>query len=333
MKRISQEEIAKKMGISRTTVSKALNGDANISILTQEKVKKTAAELGYVVNNIGRSLVSKKTMTIGLIIPKIAHSFYSRLLEGVYKTADKSGYDIIPMVSFEDDIRERKMIRNLLSINVDGIILDISEKTKSLDVLDVISKNRIPLIFLDRALAGHGFSQIAINDYEVTREAVLYAVKQGYESLSFFGGQPDLSSGMDRLEGFKKALYESNIKIKQDWIRLGGYSKEFGYRNFMDLYNNGMLPKLIFCVSDEVAFGIYEAVNQLKLNIPRDIAVVGFGDLEISRYLTPPLTTISMPVEELAQASVDLLISEIEDIDKERTIIKLDGKLIIRASM
>lgn len=333
MSRVSQSEIAKKLGISRTTVTKALNDDPLISNLTKTKVKATANELGYIANNIGRSLANKRTMTIGLVIPKIAHSFYSSMLESIYNAAYQRGYDIVPMVSFEDDKRESKMIKNLLAMSVDGIILDISVKTKSWEAFDIIVKNNIPLIFLDRALEGHKFSQINTNDSAVTYEIINYAINKGYNKFGFLGGKPNLSSGMDRLKGFKRALRDNNIPIVEEWIRTGGYSKDFGYQHLMEMNMNSSLPELVFCVSDEVAIGVYKAMEELKKEIPKDLAVIGFGDLEIARYLTPSLTTVSMPVKEMADAAIDVLLSEIEDRKKKTTMVKIKGSMVIRNSI
>ncbi len=333
MRRVSQAEIAEKLDISRTTVTKALNDDPNISDRTKEKVKGAAQELGYIVNNIGRSLVNNRTMTIGLIVPKIAHSFYSTLLEGIYNAANMRGYDIIPMVSFEDCEREEKMIRKMLAMHVDGIVMGISETTTSLDSFQIVEKNNIPLVFLDRALPYHHFSEITTNDFEITYNAIEFTIQKGYKNFGFLGGQPHLSSGVNREMGYRKALKDHNLSIDENQIITGGYSKQFGYENLIELHKLNSLPELLFCATDEVALGVYKAAKKLGIKIPDDVAVIGFGDLEIARYLNPPLTTISMPIDKLAEEAIATLVAEIENPNREKTVNKLEGSLIVRKSI
>ena len=332
MSTTNQAKIAAHLNISRTTVTKALNNHPQISDKTIERVQKAADELGYIMNNMGRNLVKNQTFTIGLIVPKIAHSFYSTVFETIYNHGNKKGYEIIPMVSFENSKREIAMIKNLLAMKVDGLILDITENTNNKKIFDLIKEHDVPLVLFDRSLPNLGFSKVMVDDFAVTKKAVIMAINKGYKKFGYIGGSLNISTGINRINGFKNGLQESGIIIEENKISTGGYSKQFGYESTKSLRRNGHLPEILFCASDEIAFGVYEAADELDLNIPNDLAVVGFGDLEISKYLTPPLSTISMPIDRMSYNSIKILVREIESSNKKITSKELKAKIIVRLS-
>jgi LacI family transcriptional regulator len=333
MSQVTQKDIANALNLSRVTVTKALKDHPDIAFETKLKIKEKARELGYYPDHIARSLSTRRTNIIGVIIPKIAHSFFASSVEHIYKAASSQGFDIIPMISFEDYEVEKRHIESLLSFRVDGLIVDISENITDGQMYEAVQKRGIPLVFFDRALNNPGFNRVVVNDREASFKAVEFAIKQGYKNIAHFAGYHNISIGQDRYLGFCDALRYYGITKKDCWVIEGGFTNESGYCGFKKLLKTGKLPELLFAVNDSVATGIYDAAKEHGIKIPDQLGVIGFGDLEHSQLLDPPLTSVHMPIEQLAKKSVELLVDQIlgreSQIPKE---IVLQAELKVRNS-
>lgn len=190
MARVSQKDIATALNVSRVTVTKALKGHPDIAQSTRERIKEKAAELGYIPDMIGRSLSSGKTRTIGVILPKIAHSFFAYAVEKFYQYANERDYNIIPMVSFEDSAREKKNIDTLLAMRVDGIIIDtvgIKDKTT---YYKLIHRSNTKILFFDRAPIDHKVGAVVSNDRDSAYRLTKLLLDKGYTDICHFGGPP-----------------------------------------------------------------------------------------------------------------------------------------------
>lgn len=310
-KNIKLEDIAKKLKVTKVTVSKALRNHPDISDSTIELVKKTAAKMGYVPNLIARNLSSNKTNTIGVVVPKVAHYFFGLIVEALYNEAFEKGYELILTVSQEDTERERKHIETLLSMNVDGLIIAITKETTNYEIFDTVKRRGVPLIFIDRIPELKDVNKVVVSDREGTFNVIEHAIKLGYKKIAHFSSYTKINIGKERLAGFRKAMKKYNLQVKPEWIVKGGMREKFGYEAFMTLYKQKKLPELIFTETYPVALGIYEAVQELKLKIPKDIDVICFGNAEVQKYLFPPLSCVNQPTEEIAKQAIDLLIENI----------------------
>jgi LacI family transcriptional regulator len=332
---ITLDDIAKKLSVSRVTVSKALRGHSDISIETTKRVLKTAKELGYSPNIIARSLSSRRSNMIGIVVPKIAHYFFSRVIEGVYDTAYENRYETILTVSQENSEREWKHLQTLVSMRVDGIIISISQETQDLKRFKWIRKMGIPLVFVDRRPEAplSGFSTVANNDRDGAFQAVEHAIKIGYRKIGFIGGNIHINIGRNRFQGFEDALNEYRISINKDWIIHGGFGKEDGYNGLKHFYQNKSFPEFIFAATYPVALGIYEAAKELGIRIPEDIDIICFGDSDVARFLSPPLSAVRQPARELGVRAVQILLENINDhkVTKEYHVI-LPTELVIRGT-
>ncbi|MBE91200.1 MAG: LacI family transcriptional regulator [Rhodospirillaceae bacterium] len=310
---VTQKDIADALGISRVTVTKALKDHPDIAEGTIKRIKDMAKELGYYPNFIASSLSSKRSNLIGAIFPKINHSFFSNAIESVYKAATERGFEILPMISFEDASREIRMVATLLSMRVAGIIVAISQGTKSNEIYKNAKKLGVPVVFLDRTLKDESFSSVTINDYKAAYDVIEYAISIGYKKIAYLAGYSHINIGIDRCNGFKAALEGNGISINPAWIIEGGFTPEFGYEGLKKLSNASEMPELIFAVNDSVAHGIYKAADELSIKIPDDLGVIGCGDIEHSQLLSPPLTSVHMPIESMACKAVEVLIDEINN--------------------
>jgi LacI family transcriptional regulator, galactose operon repressor len=320
---VTLDDIAKKLKISRVTVSKALRGHSDISEETAGRVRRLAKELGYSPNYMARNLSARRSNMLGLVVPKIAHFFFGSMIEAVYNTAFENNYETILTVSQENAERERKHLETLISMRVDGIIISISQETKNVDIFKWVKKMGVPLLFVDRMPepAMPGFSSVLINDRGGTFNAVEHAIVLGYRKLGFIGGgNQAVNIGKNRLMGFEDALKKHNIPIRQEWIVPGGFGKSDGYEGFMKLYNTGDMPEFIFAVTYPVALGVYEAVRELRLKIPDDIDIMCFGDSDMNHLLSPSLSCVNQPTRELGTTAVHTIFDIIKGPEKSKEL-------------
>ena len=332
--KINQQYIADLLKISRVTVTKALQEHPDIAKSTIKKVKEAADELGYIPNIVGRSLSTKKTNTIGLIVPKINHSFFSTIIEEMYTKAKTLGYQIILMVSFENEESELNNVKSLLSMNVDGIIIDsvsTSAKDKS---YELILKHKKPLIYIDRKPRSIKKAEsIVFDDFNLSYKLTNRLIDKGYKDIMYITGSEEINICYDRLSGFKSAMNDASLNVPKKWFLKAGLDKKTSYKVFQEhLENNSILPQVIICVNDSVALGVYEACEKHQIKIPDDISIVGFGHLNISNLVQPPLSTVKLDLQKASFVAVEKLVAMINDQPYEKNNI-IGGEIIFRESV
>ena len=309
---VTLDDIAKKLKVSKVTVSKALRGHPDISKQTATLVKKVAADLGYTPNYMARNLSSKSTHTIGVVIPKIAHFFFSSLIEAIYNTAFHSDYGIILTVSQENEQREQKHLESLLAMKVDGIIISISENTRDKSIFEKIIRMQVPLVFVDRVMDIPGASTIVVDDNGGAFQATEAAIKKGYTKIAHIAGYREVNIGENRYLGFESAMKKYDIPLNPDWLIFGGFGEDDGYKGFMQIYEKGELPEFILAVTYPVALGIYAAVEQVGLRIPQDIDIICFGNSGINKFIKPSMSYVDQNTDILGKTAVDLILNHIK---------------------
>lgn len=310
---ITLNDIAKELGVTKVTVSKALRNHPDISLNTKNLVKKTAENLGYVPNFVARNLSAKHSNTIGLVVPKIAHHFFSLAIEEIYESAFENNYEIIMTVSQESVENEKKHIQTLMSMRVDGLLVSVSEKTKDHKIFDMVKDRGVPLVFFDRVLPDIGFSCVTCDDEQGSYEAVNHLVNSGFKKIGHLAGYRHTNIGQNRLKGFLKAANENNIKIPESWIIEGGFDEAAGYKGFKRLMKGEERPEVIFTVTYPVALGMILAAEDMGLLVPEDVQVISFGGSTYNHYINPSLTYIEQPVEEISRQAFELLLDEIKN--------------------
>ncbi|MEG8947310.1 LacI family DNA-binding transcriptional regulator [Rosettibacter firmus] len=333
MRNTTITDIAKKLGISASTVSRALNNHPDISLETKEKVKKIAKELNYKPNPIAQSLKSNRTTTIGVIVPEIKHDFFSSAISGIEQVAYNSGYTIILCQSNESFEREVVNTNLLLHHRVAGLIVSISQNTKKGDHFNDVLEKGVPLVFFDRTCEDVDTYKVVIDDMKSAYNAVTYLIKKGYKKIAHFAGPIGLDICKKRMEGYVNALKENGISVNNELIRYGGLHEQDGYDSMNYLLEKKIIPDAIFAVNDPVAIGAFQRIKEANLKIPDDVAIVGFSNNKITSLVDPPLTTVNQPSFEMGKKAAEILINLIENknvVDTKEIVLNAD--LIIRRS-
>jgi LacI family transcriptional regulator len=312
---VTLDDIAGQMNVSKVTVSKALRGHPDISYETTKKIRALARELGYLPNYMARNLSSKHTRTIGVVVPKIAHFFFSSVIEAIYDVAFQNNYEIILTVSQENEERELKHIQTLLSMRVDAIIISVSQQTKNYAIFQRVKEMGIPITFMDRIVNLEGFNSVVADDYMGAFLATEQAIKAGYKKIGHLGGFAHTNIGTERYRGFEAALKQYGIPLRPEWIVRGGFSEEDGYNGFLSLYETKNIPEFLFAVTYPVALGIYQAAGEVGMKIPNDVDIISFGKSRLNQFLSPPMTYIEQPTTELGKKAFELTLESIQQKD------------------
>lgn len=318
LKKITLKEIADKVGVSKVTVSKALRDHPDISASTTKLIKDIAVQMGYIPNIAARNLSANKTKTIGLIVPKIAHSFFPTVIEIVYEYAFNHGYEVILTSSQENKELEQRHIVTMLSMKVDGILISVSKDTSDKRIFDIVDQHGVKLIQYDRTIDSK-HSSVIFDDTDGCQDAINQAIKIGYKKFAFVGGNHKSHIGKSRLVATKKSLKKHGLFFDNKFVFPGGFTEEDGYMAILNFHKNNNMPDIIFAVTYPVALGILKGANELGLSIPHDIDMVSFGDSDYNSFITPKISSIYQNVKEMARYSVAKLIEEIESPDVANT--------------
>lgn len=332
-KTIKLSDIAEQLNVSTVTVSKALRGHPDISPKTTKLIRETAEKIGYTPNFMARNLSSRKSNTIGVIVPKIAHFFFGAIIEKIYDIALQNNYEIILTVSQENEERERRHIQTLLSMRVDGIIISISQETKDYSIFETVKERDVPIVFIDRIPKIPDIDTVAVDDKKGAFLAIEHAIKLGYTKIGHFAGYSGINIGYQRYLGFEEAMKKYNIPINPDWVCHGGFGEQSGYDAFMKLYHENNLPDVIFTVTYPVALGIYMAASEVNMRIPEDIDVICFGNAKVQKFLSPPLSCVDQPTDSIAEKAMNILFDRINNPDdKSKHSVEIPTELVLRGT-
>ena len=327
-------DIAKKLKISASTVSRALNNHPDIKKETKDQVKKLAEKLNYSPNPIARSLKTKRTNVIGVIVPEIKHDFFSSAISGIEEVAYHSGYIILVCQSNESYEREIINTNALMHQRVAGLIVSISQNTKNGNHFKESIDRGIPLVFFDRACNDISTNKVIIDDARSAFIAVTHLIERGHKKIAHFSGPKTLEICIQRLKGYKNALKKANIPLSDKLICYGDLHEDNGYASMDTLLKQNIIPDAIFAVNDPVAIGAFQRIKEAGLKIPEDIAIVGFSNNRITSLIDPPLTTVNQPSFDMGKKAAEILIEMIEkeNNDNQRKTVVLDAELIVRGS-
>jgi LacI family transcriptional regulator len=327
-KNVRLVDIAEKLDLTKVSVSKALRDHPDISIETRKKVKKVAREMGYRPNLLARSLTSRKSQTIGVIIPKMASYFFAPVIEGIYNSANQSNYDVILGISLENEKLEKKHIESMLNMRVDGLLVSITEQTKDPKRFDIVRDMGIDLVFFDRGFLNMGFSYIKVEDRKSAKKGVKYLIDKGYKNIAHLAGYESVEIGKERKAGYLEALEESTLEMGNSLIIEGGYSEKSGYDGFEKLLNQHGKPDAVFAVTYPVALGALEYMNDHGMN-PKDIPILAFGGSEFNKHLVSPFICIEQPTYQLGKRAFSQIEKEMNSENRlNPKVIELAAELI-----
>lgn len=334
---VTLKDIAKMLGVSVPTVSRALKDYPDISKETKQKVLNLVKELNYTPNQFALSLRKNKSFTIGVLIPEIVHHFFSTVISGIMEVADEKGYSVMLFQSNESLERESREAKVMLNGRVDGLLISLSNETQNLDHLSDFEKNDVPIIYFDKVLAEVKGSKVVVDDFKGGYDATRHLIDQGNTNIAYIRGPLKPLNSIQRFNGFRQALQDAGLPYNADFIRVcKKVSQEEGYEFTIDLLNQKTLPDGIFAATDNVAIGVMQAIKEKGLKIPDDIAVVGFSDWRMAAAVEPPLTSVRQPGFDMGVLAAQTLFDQIDKIENGKTVIHmtqtLDTELIIRKS-
>lgn len=332
---VTIKDIAQKLGISPSTVSRALKDHIEISQKTKDAVKRIAEEMNYQPNSLALSLRYSKSNTIGVIIPEIVHFFFSTVISGIEDIAQSRGYNVIITQSNESLEREMANIQTLFNNRVDGVLMSISKETSDDEHLEALKQKGLPIVFFDRAPETMDCSRVTVDDFLGGYQATEHLIQQGYKKIAHLAGPTYLRLTEDRLNGYKKALEDNDIKFEESLIIRGAASsEELSFEATVDLIKSKN-PDALFATNDIAALGVIKAAKALGRGVPHDFGVVGFSNWQFTSLAQPSISTIEQPGFEMGQLATELLIKQL-DADEDETTktesIKLPTKLIARDS-
>ncbi len=308
---ITIDDIAKLLGVSKSTVSRALKNHPDISTKTITAVQELAKSLNYVPNFIASSLRSGKSRLIGLMIPQISYFFFPSVIKAIEMTIHRKGYNLMIMNSDDSYEREVENIEVLISNNVEGILASVARTTTNYDHFQRIKKMGIPMVFFDRVIEDFDADKVLVDDFEGSYRAVKHLIDLGKKRIAIFIGNRNLLISKNRLLGYKKALFEYKI-MEDESLILSCESPEASELAMDELIHSGKLPDSIFAISDLTLSGIMKSLVKNKIKIPEQIAVIGFSEEPLSSMYNPSLSRIKPMGFEMGNIAADLLIERIE---------------------
>jgi len=334
---VTIKDLAKELGISPSTVSRALKDHPDISRATKKAVHELAEKLNYQPNIVALSLRSRKTRTLGVVIPEVVHFFFSTVIAGIEQEAQSAGYSVILTQSAENLDKERSSLRTLFNSRVDGFLISISRNTTQFDHIDSILEKNLPVVFFDRHFPKGNVHEVLVDDRQGAQQAVQHLIDQGCKRIAHICSAPNLEISRQRLLGYKDVLEGAGIKVDPSYIiECSEGSVEAGRAAMQELLKNKNTPDGIFANNDVLAFGASHAIKQKGLKIPKDIAVIGFSNWLYSEMMDPALSSVDQPGLEMGRQAARLLIRQIErDEDAPRLApetITLPTRVVIRAS-
>lgn len=324
------KDIAKKAGVSISTVSYALNNSSKISQKTKEKIWKIANELNYKPNTFARSLKGKKRNLIGLVVHEIRGPYYPELVRGIQDMIDMYGYNLIIFCELES--KEATSVDFLSNKIVDGALLLSSHINKK--HIEILSKKDIPLVLMDRKIKMPKVSSVIINNHKGGKLVARHLYELGHKRIGYMHGSLDSMENKSRFDGFRTELKKNGISIRRKDILRGNFTEEGGYKAMKKyLEENGSdIATAFFCANDEMAIGAISAIKEKGLSIPQDISIVGFDNILFSTYTTHKLTTVKNPVYDLGKLAAYQLLNMLDGKSSGEVSIELDVELLIRKS-
>ena len=327
-------DIAKQLNISASTVSRALKDSQLISKKTRELIKLKAEELGYRPNTYAANLRTRKSNTIGVLVPLINRHFFSSVISGIEEVAYKSGFAVAISQSKDNFEKETKITHTFFANRVDGLILSIGMQTTTFDHLKLFADRKVPLVFFDRVVNEIQAHKIVVDDLRGGYIATEHLIQQGAKRIAHIGGPLNLEIYSKRLEGFRKAMKKAGLPVDESMLLHNSLTRDDGEQAVKKLLAHPVLPEAIFCGNDTTALSVMLYLKNNGYKVPGDIQIVGFSNEPFSEVVTPSITTIKQPGFEMGKKAAELIIKQITSPTEKLKYdtITMPTELIVRES-
>jgi LacI family transcriptional regulator len=303
-------DIARDLKVSVVTVSKVLRNQGRISEATRKRVLRRAKELHYQMNWVARSLVTRRTYTIGLLLPEFAHPFFAEIARAVARTVRPHGYHVV-ISSFEENPElEASEAESLLARQVDGLIIASSQPPRHLTMFKKVQERSTPYVLIDRPIRGLQACFVGVDNRAIGKLATEHLIERGCSRIGHLRG-PEVGIGNERFEGYRRAISKAGLRCDSRYVVAGGHGDDTGYEGMRSLLEVRPLLDGVFCYNDPVAIGAMRAILEAGMKLPGDVAVVGAGNVHYSDVLAVPLTTIDQGTCKIGIMAAELLIARI----------------------
>lgn len=323
------KDIARQAGVAPSVVSRALNNKYGVKETTREIIQKIAQEMDYYPNTAARSLVTRKTGTIGIMMADISEPYYSQIIKGMEYVASQTGYTLLFSNSYESIEHNRVLQKMIFAERVDGLVIvgsNIQEKNFVLTLLE----QEILFVLIERNFSDSRVNCVWVDNIEGAYLATKHLIEKGHRKVAHIAGNMYYQVALDRIEGYKKALSEAGISFSEEWVISGNFLSRDAYEAMKELLRHQCTA--VFVANDAMAYGALQAISEAGLTVPDDISVVGFDDLEFSALTNPPLTTIRQPRYEMGKKSLEILVANLQGDQYEGVKVCLTPELVVRRS-
>jgi len=334
-KKTTITDIANVLGLTPSAVSKALSDHPRISDATKKAVREVAKKLNYQRNKIASALRKGQTMLVGIIIPAANINFFSSVVKGIEDVLNREGYQVIISQSYDDPEKEKENVRALLTSQVDAIFASIANKTTHFDHFVRVRESGIPLILFDRVEESLGVCTVIIDDHEGAHQATSHLIEQGCQRIAHLAGYHTVPLYQSRIQGYKDGLKEAGLPIDKELIIESDLTLEDGRKGMQKLLQLPSRPDAVFAASDHAAAGAIQVLQEQKINIPNEIAVVGFSNEPFSVMIQPTLSTVDQHSETMGQFAARTFLQQLNPSTNQSSSHKktiLTPKLLIRES-
>lgn len=334
-KPVTMHDVARLADVSVATVSAVINGKGSVSAKRTMQVREAMATLDYHPDLIARSLKVGRTHTIGMIVPDVTNPFHTEVMHSVEVEARLNGYSLMLCNSDEDPKYELHMLDTLFAQRVDGVLLAASDSSA---VYDRLTRRRFPIVFIDRIPAGHKHNAVVTDNMGAAYDATKYLISLGHKRIAIIAGHLHLSTGFERVEGYRKAMQEAHLLIRDEYFGHGDFQLESGYQCGLQLVRRANPPTAIFSCNNKMTLGLMRALSESQVPCPERMSILSFDDFEWAANFSPRLTTIAQPTHEIGKQAMQMLLRIMRPNDRadaglsEEKIVVLEAELRIRES-
>jgi len=329
---ITIRDIARELNISVATVSRAMRDTYDVSRTTREKVLAKAIQMNYKPNFNAIGLARRSTHTIGVILPAISNYYFSTVIAGIQEVAYQENFNIVLYVTNDSPERELEIVRNLSLTSFDGLLVSVSAASDACQHFEEVMNNGLPVVFFDRVPAGITASKVMQDDFNGAFEAVEHLIRSGYSRIAHITGPANLQLTAKRRAGYLAALSRYDLPFDESLVIHSGFTQDCGEQDMYQLMKADVKPDAVFAVNDRKAIGAMLALKNKKVEIGKEVGVIGFTNDPACDLVSPSLTTVAEPAFEIGTISCELLLKHIRKKYFQPTQVTLPGKLIKRAS-
>ncbi len=323
------KDVARLAGVSTTTVSHVINKTRFVAEATQEKVLEAVKELNYAPSAVARSLKCNTTRTIGMLVTQSTNLFFSEVIDGVESYCYRQGYTLILCNTGGIYEKQRDYIRMLAEKRVDGILVMCSDLTQELSEM-LESHSDIPKVIMDWGPEASKADKIIDNSELGGYLATKYLIDRGHKDIACLSGHLNKLACQERIAGFRRAMEEANLNVNDNWILEGNFECDTAVLAADKIIAMDKMPTAVFCFNDTMALGLMSRLQQKGVRVPDDISVIGYDNIELAEYFSPPLTTIHQPKRRVGKNAFEILLERIKDKEHERRIFEMHPEIVER---